>query len=698
MENLHVAVGTSRKQLVGSVQHMNALTRLVPTLALLAVACTSEVAPPTALRFSAPQGPVLNEFYRDGPVAAHVVLKPGKAPRLVIAFPAGNSGAAVWFDAPSGAFAWSSDVAIDAAHRKLPDGGELHGVTVELIASGGPVTVRQAITSSVRVIRDYEYSGEVPRELVATPQVSDDTVLWQRRRLDGAAGYSLAIEVLDGAIADKNAERAIVLSPGADGQLRLRFTALTGDAPLTPVDEEELLTAAAAHDVHLRRVLTFLSYEEKLLAGSWRFNTYFGRDTLMSLQLLAPALQPRVMEAGLGAVIERLSAAGEVAHEEDIGEFAVLRHRRAAQPPSDAPLFDYKMIDDDFMLAVVAAHYLLETPTGRARAAAFLARRTRSGETYGARLLSNLRFVVATTGSFARAPDWHRLVALKSAEHAGNWRDSEEGLGGGRYPYDVNGVFVPAALAAIARLRASEILRPYFDSTADAELANAAAMAEIWLREAPQLFDVAVTPAMARAEAEAHARRIGVDPSPALESLGPGTLRFRAVALDAQGRPVPVLNSDEAFALLFLRTAPAEVERVAETMSRPFPAGLLTDVGLLVANPAYAPDELEPTFDRNRYHGTVIWSWQQAVFAAGIDRQLGREDLTAPARAALTRARSRLHAALNATEAVRASELWSWSQVEGRYRVESFGQRAGDETESNAAQLWSTVYLARPLN
>lgn len=664
-------------------------------LALLAAACTSQIAGAGALRFSVPEGRVLNEFYRQGPVAAHLVLTSGPAPRLVIAFPAGNSGVALWFDAPSAALSWRPEVTIDAAHRDLPD-GVLRGVTAELIATGGPMAVRQAIASSVRVIRDYEYTGETPREILTTPQVSEGTVVWQRRRLDGAPGYFLSIEVLSGAIASGEA-RSIELSPGADGQLRLRVTALTGDAPLTPIAEDELLTAAAAPDTRLRRVLAFLSYEEKLLAGSWRFDTYFGRDTLMSLRLLAPALQPRVMEAGLGAVLERLNVEGEVAHEEDIGEFAVLRRLREGLPPSDAPLFDYKMVDDDFMLAIVAAHFLLKTPAGRARAPAFLARRTGAGATYGAALVRNLRFVVAITTPFARDRDWRHLIALKPGEYAGNWRDSEDGLGGGRYPYDVNGVFAPAALDAIALLHASGLLQPYLDPSAGNGLASAAATAEVWLREAPRLFDVVVASKTARAEVEAYARRIGVDPSLALAALDAGTIRFRAVSLDAQGRPVPILNSDEAFALLFLNPAPADVERVADALTRPFPAGLLTDVGLLVANPAYAPDELEPAFDRNRYHGSVIWSWQQAMFAAGIERQLGRDDLTASARGALKRARPRLHAAIAESDAVRSSELWSWSQVEGHYRVESFGQRQEHETESNAAQLWSTVYLARPL-
>jgi hypothetical protein len=166
------------------------------------------------------------------------------------------------------------------------------------------------------------------------------------------------------------------------------------------------------------------------------------------------------------------------------------------------------------------------------------------------------------------------------------------------------------------------------------------------------------------------------------------------VSLDAEGRPVRVLNSDEGFALLFLDAPSDDVERVADTLTRPFPAGLLTSVGLTVANPAYEADPIEPMFDRNRYHGTVVWSWQQALLAAGIERQLRRDDLSAAARAALERARVRLDQAIEASHAVRGSELWSWSQSGGVYRVEPFGQRQEDETESNAAQLWSTVWLA----
>ncbi len=40
------------------------------------------------------------------------------------------------------------------------------------------------------------------------------------------------------------------------------------------------------------------------------------------------------------------------------------------------------------------------------------------------------------------------------------------------------------------------------------------------------------------------------------------------------------------------------------------------------------------------------------------------------------------------------SELWSWSYRDGHYEVAPFGANASDADESNAAQLWSTVYPA----
>ena len=115
---------------------------------------------------------------------------------------------------------------------------------------------------------------------------------------------------------------------------------------------------------------------------------------------------------------------------------------------------------------------------------------------------------------------------------------------------------------------------------------------------------------------------------------------------------------------------------------------------MLVANPALASADVQRVFGPNAYHGTVAWSWQQALMAAGLQRQLERRDLPAATRTQLETAQAALWDAIDATRATRTSELWSWSYADGRYRAEPFGQNRGDADESNAAQLWSTVYLA----
>jgi hypothetical protein len=69
--------------------------------------------------------------------------------------------------------------------------------------------------------------------------------------------------------------------------------------------------------------LSFLSYTEKLLAGSWTYLTYFGRDSMLSALLLEPVFSTgnnSAMEAVIGAALERLNRTdGSVCHEEIIG-------------------------------------------------------------------------------------------------------------------------------------------------------------------------------------------------------------------------------------------------------------------------------------------------------------------------------------------------------------------------------------------
>ena len=75
-------------------------------------------------------------------------------------------------------------------------------------------------------------------------------------------------------------------------------------------------------------------------------------------------------------------------------------------------------------------------------------------------------------------------------------------------------------------------------------------------------------------------------------------------------------------------------------------------------------------------------------------RQLRRTDLSQRIRDHLLAAQRALWQAINATDIMQNSELWSWRFDDGNYDITAFGADAADKTESSAAQLWSTADLA----
>ena len=633
------------------------------------------------------EGLNLNSFVQQGPVAAHVVLRSGTDPRLIVAFPAGNSGVGLWFEPIGRPADWSLSGNPRPITTTDARGRPLHGVTFRATIRASRLQLKQAVLSSVRVLRDYQALGKAPAEVLVPARTEGKSIVWARDRLDGAAGYQLIVKIEQGTLAGDT------FAAGADGLITLNVTALTGEIPLAPFPSGGLLTSEAAKDPGARAALQFLSYRQKFNAGSWRFNTYFGRDTLMSVRLLMPALKPEAVETGLRAVLERLAPDGNVAHEEDIGEFAVLDHMRAGEGKSDEPTYNYNMIDSPFLLAPVARGWLIDDKRGQARAVAFLGQGNGTRR-MGDALITNVRFVIKHAQAFADAPRWNNLVSLKPGMDAGEWRDSNDGLGGGRYPYDVNAILVPAALDAIETLNRAGLLEPFLVPNDRLLLADLPRIAGVWRDRAPPLFLQTVKPATARLAIERYAQAQGVPAAPALAATDHRPIRYHAIALDKAGKPVPILNSDEGFALLFGNPAPDALEIAADTIDRPFPAGLMTGAGMLVANPLFAPPALQKRFSPNAYHGTVIWSWHQALAAAGLRRQLERTDLPVATCRRLRAAENGLWRAIDATRSVQSSELWSWHYDQGGYRIVPFGANGADVDESNAAQLWSTVYLA----
>src|SRR5207302_653049 len=240
-------------------------------LLVTATGAAPQPAPPR-LDFVVQEGLNINRFVREGNVAAHLLLRSGTDPRILIAFPAGNSGVGLWFVHRPGRARWTLRAPPAAIHDSDSRGRALYGISADATLEAQDVQVRQAVLSSIRVLRDYQSLGAVPSAVTVAASVHGRTITWSRDRLDGAAGY-----------------------------------------------------------------------------------------------LLMPALSATAVEAGLSSVLARLSVQGEVAHEEDIGERAVLDHLQSDGSRSAAPVFDYKMIDGNYLLAPVISPWLVHDERARGR-------------------------------------------------------------------------------------------------------------------------------------------------------------------------------------------------------------------------------------------------------------------------------------------------------------------------------------------
>jgi len=708
------------------------------------------VCPP--LTFDRTEGRIQHRFLRAHGTAAHVALTSGVAPRIIIAFPAGNRGVLL-----QGRI-HNADVALDFDGPLTPLDEETHGiqgVAVTIITDAPELRFAPAVLGNIRTIRDVGYGARlIPRlrrySIAVTGTASDRALSIERPGLDGRHAYAIQVEPRDGTTVTVDPDGGFTLHPPPTGQVCADIVATCDDPHLTPIPVDRLLRPSArarltGTDAHRDlNALAFLAYREKLLAGSWQYLTYFGRDTLLALRLLAPAIGADLFEAGLGAVIDRMAPTGDVAHEESLGEYALMERDRARKHARQtgtaipdhvsarghgrsrtSPLLDYKMVDDDFLLAPVLAHYLLDTPDdeatvgvhesridGAARARAFLGRRTPTGLTYADAIRRNLETVIERARPYATSQLPRDLIHLRqSAAHVdqerwggrmpvGNWRDSSDGLGGGSVPFDVNVALVPAALRDAARL----LDTGWFSGATDAQhepgltLADdARALASAWTGT-DRHFTVTITADQARANLTSIGHNRGLPNrfiTDALGTISDEPVTFPGIALDAEGTPVPVMHGDDSLVLLFGDPSPHTLHQIADRLTAPFPAGLrLPGAGTLVANPVHAGEDLRARFTAGHYHGTVIWSWPQAAYAAGIARQIDRPDLPATTRARLVAAEAILWQGIEASDALRTSEFWTYTIDDEGACIPVPAQGAGIVNESNPVQLWSTVYLA----
>ncbi len=495
------------------------------------------------------------------------------------------------------------------------------------------------------------------------------------------------------------------------------------------------------------RGLELLSSREKLMAGLPTYATYFGRDMLMSALMMRPIWRNEMSEAVIASALRKLGPDGRVSHEEAMGGQAVREaaseyaaHLTAASRASGSAADslrerarvvlrdirrtreNYHMIDAEFQFPIYAARWLADASVPPARKRAFLLDRSDGGGSRATRLLRELALVARVTAPYAENPVVANLVSFAPRDSgrwaSQSWRDSNVGYAGGRYAMDVNAIWAPAALESVGRIL--DALRALGISTASigaetplgryATDRQALARAAATWRGASSHFVVHLPAADVRsavaarlaAMAEPDRRhwtgvldRTGADREP---------FSFVALALDGNGQPIPVANSDVATRLFLgdselARAAPdarthAEVLRDVRTFTRHYPVGLLIEgIGPVVASDAYATPAVWRDFDRDRYHGPrVVWGRENNLFLIGTMRRiadaLGPRDAATSSNAEyVSELRGAVDRVLAAVEASGFhSELWSYEVRDGRVVPIRYGS-------GSDVQLWSTTDL-----
>lgn len=202
------------------------------------------------------------------------------------------------------------------------------------------------------------------------------------------------------------------------------------------------------------------------------------------------------------------------------------------------------MIDTDLYVLPVVAHYLLDIPQGEGRAQAFLStvaslNNSNIGVSYRDLLARNAIYNLNRAEPFASNPSVQNLLHLRPGQPVGNWRDSNEGLGYGTIPFDVNVALVPSSLRALARLVDANIL--VLDGISDAAL-RAQQYAQVWEQRAAEFFSVEVKGEVVHARWKDYIIRSGLDDGllDLRDTADPEDVTFYALSLHDNGSKVDV--------------------------------------------------------------------------------------------------------------------------------------------------------------
>jgi hypothetical protein len=569
----------------------------------------------------------------------------------------------------------------------------------------------------------------------------------ERPSLDGRNHLRLALGLDPRKVKVRLRGSAVRLETRPGSSLRFSVRVSTDAAPLTPLSRTEIFnqqflqfldrsrgaedSSGGASYLRLERQVRgveLLSSQEKLMAGLPNFATYFGRDMMMTALMMRPIWSPEMPEHVIASVLRKLGPRGDVSHEEALGGQAIretaveydsllalyFRNGPSRRAGADSALSqarellrepqrtreNYHMIDDEFQLPVLAAHYLADSTVPSDRKRGFLLQKSDSGVTRLQLLLRELNLVASLSLPYVDHPTALSLVSFprRDSTHwrSASWRDSDAGYAGGRFAMDINVIWVPRALEAIGIIR--NALTGILGADSVAVTSTQPSLQRLWnqssldqaiktWRGARRHFTVTLNPAQIRRALRAKLAWLPAGDRAywqgVLRTQGEpkDSLTFLALSLDPAGRPIGVVNTDPATELFLDGNLEADsIQAELAPILRSYPVGLFVDgLGPLVANDAYAPRAVWERFREDQYHSPrVVWGREVNLLLLGLANQIPRVPLL----------RDPLNRILRAVSAsgLQHNELWSYEIKGGKLMPVRYGT-------SSDVQLWNTTNL-----
>jgi hypothetical protein len=252
------------------------------------------------------------------------------SPRIIVAWPAGNSGIVTFFAPENGINGTlgiqllnsSIGSPLSPVYSDSNSGNATVGISAQL-KFNSTATLAVAILGSIRTIRDFTEGPSLLRVNIQDAlkySTIQNGVELSRLWLDNITTTTLSFTSANQTIKLDNTS---VTFPAGTYTFNASFnypqlTQLTAEEVLSS-ESTDLITQSPSQTTSL----SFLSYTTKLTAGAWRFLTYFGRDSMISALLLEPVLSEGkggAVEAVIAGVLERINRTdGSVCHEETIG-------------------------------------------------------------------------------------------------------------------------------------------------------------------------------------------------------------------------------------------------------------------------------------------------------------------------------------------------------------------------------------------